>query len=213
MADNGVTTPFLTPASLADELIANRDGSTVRVAMPNVAAQLAATGAVADRIAQAEGLVTTGARIAATWSDLFAETGDFDGQGGEVLDADIGTHAAASVTGYDGSSVANAGRYAWNDAWARWVRIGGSGLATKADVTALDAEAIARAAGDAALAETLDKLTIFEAQSPMFTAEKFIHKTTAVETTGVNFSYAEIAVSEGQIIRLTAKISGDPAQI
>ena len=213
MADNGVTTPFLAPASLADELIANRDGSTVRVAMPNVAAQLAATGAVADRIAQAEGLVTTGARTAATWSDLLAETGDFDGQGGEVLDADVGTHDAASATGYDGSSVANAGRYAWNDAWARWVRIGDTGLAAKADVTALDAEAIARAAGDAALAAGLEKLTIFEVQSPTFTAEKFIHKTTAVETTSVNFSYAEIVVSEGQVVRLTAKISGDPAQI
>ncbi|WP_295450073.1 hypothetical protein [uncultured Pseudophaeobacter sp.] len=72
-----------------------------------------------------------------TWSDLLTAVGGGDGQGGEVLDSDGGTHLAASETGYDGASVDNSGRYSWNDAWGRWVRIGNTGLSGRLDVTEL----------------------------------------------------------------------------
>ena len=77
------------------------------------------------------------ARSVATWAVLETLTGAVEGEGAEVLDSDTGTHLAATATGYDGSSVNNAGRYSWNATWERWVRIGNTGLAGKLNASEL----------------------------------------------------------------------------
>lgn len=81
---------------------------------------------------------TIGLLLEATWDELSAQTGYDDGAGAEVLDADEGTHLQATATGYDGASVANAGRYRYSASWDRWVRLGETGLSTKADKDDLD---------------------------------------------------------------------------
>lgn len=55
----GVRTTNLTAESLADEVIVNRDGSTARQTITNLAAQIAGSGAVADALAAQNGRVTT----------------------------------------------------------------------------------------------------------------------------------------------------------
>ncbi|WP_226779498.1 sialate O-acetylesterase [Oceaniglobus trochenteri] len=151
MADAGVKSPDLPTTSALDDILGHRDGSTRIVGVGDLAQQMAADGPIAAALAQIEAQVTSGQVVRATWADLSGTTGAAEGAGGEVLEADTGTHPEASATGYDGASVANAGRYSWNAAWERWVRIGGSGIsAVAAD---LGAEATARAAGDSALAQ------------------------------------------------------------
>ncbi|PKR90862.1 hypothetical protein CXZ10_05800 [Pleomorphomonas diazotrophica] len=76
------------------------------------------------------------ARTLPHWTDLLNLTSTVDGQGAEVIDADTGTHLQATSTGYDGASVPNAGKYSLNLTWGRWVWIGPTGLAGKADVRA-----------------------------------------------------------------------------
>jgi hypothetical protein len=93
------------------------------------------------RITSLEATQTSNVINANTWDTLLGFSGTFDGQGGEVVDADTGTHLAASATGYDGSSVPNAGRYAWDATWGRWVRISGTGLSAKANSADLSAVA------------------------------------------------------------------------
>ena len=100
---NGVKATTLGSASLIDDIIGNRQGSTSRISTSNLAAQLAADGPLAD-------LITSSTVLAQTWSDLSGKTGAFDGQGGEVLDSDGGTHQQATGSGYDGASVNNAAR-------------------------------------------------------------------------------------------------------
>jgi len=90
------------------------------------------------RITALEGTQTTGTLVRPLWSELEVDVGVVDGSGAEVLDTDTGTHLAASATGYDGAVISNAGRYSWDDTWSRWVRIGNSGLAEKADQAFVD---------------------------------------------------------------------------
>ncbi|OWU77596.1 hypothetical protein [Marinibacterium profundimaris] len=122
-----------------------------------------------------EAQVTSDVVWAATWSDLLAITPEIDGAGGEVLDSDTGTHGAATATGYNGGQRLNAGRYSWNAAWGRWVRIGGTGLSAKADRTELEvkvdqaeleAEETARIAADAAKLDTAQYELRFQSIPP-----------------------------------------------
>lgn len=111
------------------------------------AAQAAAAQAAVEAAAAAQGAVAA-SRTAPSWAALLLLTGAVDGEGAEVLDADAGSHNQATVSGYDGALVANAGRYMWSAAWARWLRIADTGLSGKADASALSAETGARATGD-----------------------------------------------------------------
>ena len=100
-----------------------------------------AASVVAQGLAEAAATnAQASARTVATWAVLETLTGSVEGEGAEVLDSDTGTHLAATATGYDGSSVNNAGRYSWNATWERWVRIGATGLGGKASIASLDAE-------------------------------------------------------------------------
>lgn len=56
-----------------------------------------------------------------------------NGAGAEVIESDTGTHQDATANGYNGAVVPNAGRYIWSAAWARWTRVGASGLASVID--------------------------------------------------------------------------------
>ena len=107
------------PSSLVDTILGNRAGSTVRQAVTDLALQLAGTGILPSDVV-----------FAPTWPALLTLSGSRNGQGAEVMESDAGTHGAATASGYDGVAVANAGRYAWNSTWSRWVRIGSSGLAS-----------------------------------------------------------------------------------
>ncbi|EPX82108.1 SGNH/GDSL hydrolase family protein [Salipiger mucosus] len=129
---DGVRSTELDVLSSVDSLLGNKDGSTGRYSIENLAAYLAASGAVAQAISTVEGQVVSGLVSKATWTDLQGITPSVDGTGGEVLSSDAGTHSDATATGYDGSTVNNAGRYSWNDTWGRWVRIGDSGYGTVA---------------------------------------------------------------------------------
>ena len=132
MADAGVKTTDLTAASLLDEVMGNRDGTTVRAPVAALATQMLGAGPLAAELDTVRAMITSGMIGRDTWTALLATTSTIEGQGGEVLDADAGTHLQASATGYNGVSVANAGRYSWNQTWGRWVRIGATGLSSKA---------------------------------------------------------------------------------
>ncbi|MGB0440379.1 MAG: hypothetical protein ACPGFC_09795, partial [Paracoccaceae bacterium] len=123
---NGIRTPDLDPATLLDDVLGNRDGSTTRQSMANLSTQIAGSGAVADRFDELEAQITSGQIAVSDWTTLAAITPTQDGTGADVLDSDTGTHAQATATGYDGATVANGGRYSWNATWSRWVRIGNS---------------------------------------------------------------------------------------
>lgn len=103
---------------LLDTILGNRNGSTARQTIVNLALQLAGSG-----------LLPAEMIYPASWTALLTIAGTRNGQGAEVIESDTGTHLAATSTGYNGASVPNAGRYTWNSSWSRWVRIGSSGLA------------------------------------------------------------------------------------
>jgi len=72
----------------------------------------------------------TGAIVAfPTWAVAVSKTGAMDGAVMEVPPEDTGTHGQATSAGYDGTPVANAGRYQWVAAWNRWLRISSASLA------------------------------------------------------------------------------------
>ncbi|WP_425099127.1 phage head spike fiber domain-containing protein [Tropicibacter sp. S64] len=132
----GNQTILKSTTALCDYVLVHRDRALMQQAISDLAQQLVNTGPVAQAIGRVEGLVTAGNLSAETWAQLQTFTPADDGAGGEVLDSDTGTHLAASATGYDGASVANAGRYRWNATWSRWVRIGGTGIAGRLSASA-----------------------------------------------------------------------------
>lgn len=113
------TTNLQPLASLLDTVVGNRAGSTARQTIANLALQLAGSG-----LLPAEMIYPT------SWAALLTIAGTRNTQGAEVIESDTGSHLDATATGYNGASVPNAGRYTWNSAWSRWVRIGNSGLAS-----------------------------------------------------------------------------------
>lgn len=122
------------------EVIPGADSSGAPVAIPSSLFRSASEGDAADAsnearfssiesdISALENSQALNRIEVATWADLSAITGTIDGQGAEVLSGDSGSHSAATATGYDGASVSNSGRYSWNETWARWVRIGSTGI-------------------------------------------------------------------------------------
>ncbi|MEQ5870254.1 SGNH/GDSL hydrolase family protein [Sagittula sp. NFXS13] len=108
----------------ADTLTAIRDRSTGRISVASLALQMTGAGAIAEELTAIRGQVTSGLLAPPSWSALLSITGSEDAAGAEVPATDTGTHADASATGYDGSMVSNSGRFSWNEAWQRWVRIG-----------------------------------------------------------------------------------------
>ncbi|MBN7785128.1 hypothetical protein JYP51_09370 [Ponticoccus gilvus] len=134
--------------ALVEDMVGIGDGKVGRVAIDTLGTQLVAGGPVAAEFSQVRSEITSGLVFAATWNDLSALTATVDGAGAEVPDTDSGTHPAASATGYDGAAVENAGRYSWNNGWGRWVRIGGTGLAAKANTADLAQVAMSGAYGD-----------------------------------------------------------------
>lgn len=138
MADAGVkSTNLSNRVPLIDEIIGNRAGSTGLQAVSDLNTQLAATGAIASEFQSVRDDLVKGLITEANWAGLSVRTSTVDGAGAQVLDADTGTHPAATSTGYNGAGVPNGGRYKWNLAWARWVRIGDNYLAPATTAQAL----------------------------------------------------------------------------
>lgn len=124
---------------LAEEMIADTAAVAVRATAVESRSGVLETRStdLEVRAGVLEATQTSNQIVKSAWSDLLSVSGTLDGQGGEVLDSDTGLHSTASATGYDGASVANAGRYSWSDSWSRWVRIGGTGLTAKAEAVDL----------------------------------------------------------------------------
>lgn len=145
MPESGVRTTTLTTSPMTDSILGNRDGSSVQQLVPDLATQMLSSGplsaaldekadtSVTDALAAGQ---TNGLLTAATWSALLAIAPSVDATGAEVQDGDTGTHLAASGTGYNGASVANAGRYSWSQTWGRWVRLSDTGLSGKLTASA-----------------------------------------------------------------------------
>lgn len=112
---NGVKTGDFTRTALSDELVVNREGSTLVQRTSDLAAQLASSGAIASSIKAAE----AGIRSAKTWAELVAVAGTVALQKGEVSN-DAGTHTDPVV----GGTVANKGEYSWSTSPAGWKRTG-----------------------------------------------------------------------------------------
>lgn len=146
MSENGVRSTDVEMTGALDEVLGNKDGSTKRQSLGSFTAQLMADGPIKEGFERIDGQMTTNLRQTQSWAQLQALTADFDGVGGEVIDADAGTHLQATSTGYNGASVPNAGRYSWNAGWALWVRIGDTGLSSKADAADVAAKEDARRA-------------------------------------------------------------------
>lgn len=192
MSQAGVQTTNLGTTSVMDEIIGNRGGNTVRQTMTALGNQLVGDGPVADAITGIEDKITSGLVVAATWTDLVAYTPTVNGAGGEVLDTNSGTHAAATATGYDGATINNAGRYVWNLAWGRWVRTGDTGLSAKASKTYVDAQLLLKAA--AVHGHSADQITDGAAKVAMTTAERMsilnLNETVQPYLSRLNYEYS-----------------------
>ncbi|MGO4196537.1 SGNH/GDSL hydrolase family protein [Rhizobium sp. YAF28] len=121
------TTAQQPTSSLIDTLLGNRNGTTVQIEKDKLALQLAGSGFIPGEMVYAQ-----------TWLTLMSMAGARNGAGGEVIETDTGMHQDATANGYNGAVVPNAGRYIYSSAWARWVRIGSSGLASV--IAALDSK-------------------------------------------------------------------------
>ena len=97
--DVGIESVDLPEATGADEVLANRDGTLVRVPAYALRAQLA---------------IGTG-RVFRTWAELAVQTGSIAGQRAEVY-GDAGTHMDAFGAG----AVQNTGLYGWSTAPEGW---------------------------------------------------------------------------------------------
>lgn len=175
MANNGVRSTEQPKGALVDEVLGNRDGSTVRQGVSDLSNQLAQTGGIAARFTELDGATGYPALVAATWAALATLSGTVGGQRAEVDTSDSGTHLDGTGTGYDGATVPNAGIYAWEANWSRWVRVGNSPLASK--VAYSDGVSVDAAAADL-LAVEYDAngviLRAWDADANMFVARKVV---------------------------------------
>jgi hypothetical protein len=130
----GVKTKELSPSTSVDDLLGNNGQGTVRIPVDVLAALLVADGPLSAAMSQLRDQITSGLIVRSNWAGLMALSSTVDGAGAEVLITDTGTHNQATATGYDGASVANAGRYSLNLTWNRWVRISDTSMASKADL-------------------------------------------------------------------------------
>ena len=137
MAGNGVKSTEVDQVSTVDDLLGNKDGSSGRIVIDNLANQLVGSGPLAARFNDVESQILSGLIPAASWAGLLTLSPSVDEQGAEVPDSDGGTHAQATATGYDGATVPNAGRFRWNLSWGRWVWVTGTGLSAKANTADL----------------------------------------------------------------------------
>jgi hypothetical protein len=161
MADAGVKSTHLTNrVPLIDEIIGNRAGSTALQPVSDLNSQLAFTGAIASEFQSVRDDMVKGLLTEAAWTGLSARTSTTDGAGGQVLDGDTGTHPAATSTGYNGAAVSNAGRYRYNLAWGRWVRIGDNYL-----TPATSDQALAGAAADKTMTPATTKVVLDDRMS------------------------------------------------
>ncbi|MCF7778088.1 hypothetical protein GLP59_10595 [Sulfitobacter sp. M220] len=142
MSENGIKTTVIPKENLLDEIIGNKEQTTVSVPFRSLASQLVGTGAVSDALRQVtdeigavDARVVSGLITKATWAELTSLAPTEDGAGGEVLDSDEGSHTDPIV----GGTVKNAGRYSYILGDAGWLRVGDSGLARKADRVEVEA--------------------------------------------------------------------------
>ncbi|MBV1864484.1 MAG: hypothetical protein KUG74_08585, partial [Rhodobacteraceae bacterium] len=127
MAENGVRSADLPQAAVVDEVIGNRDSSTINIKVDNLAQQMLGSGPIATEMAVLSSQITSGRVSQPTWATLVLITPPDDGTGGEVLESDEGSHTDPVTT----LVVNNSGTYAWRAATPGWERIGDIGLAGK----------------------------------------------------------------------------------
>lgn len=130
MPDNGVRTIDLAPLATADDLLAHQDGTLGVLPVPALSTRLAASGAVADRLADLDRATSYVSILRPTWAALAELAPAGIGQQAEVIASDTGSHTDPQTS----ETVANAGRYsAFGTGAGQWTWVEASGF------TALDA--------------------------------------------------------------------------
>lgn len=164
MAENGVQTPFLAAASSADELLGNKDGSTVRVPYANLAAQIRASyGPSYETQAElAADLDWPAGTLGLVWNDTTALNGNYAKSGAS------GT-GSWTRTGVSAQAIAVAKTEAWAEANEDVeVETGQYSAKHHAIKASASASSAANDAADAALSRSQAELAAQAAGAPMF---------------------------------------------
>ncbi|WP_421579136.1 SGNH/GDSL hydrolase family protein [Shinella sp. M31] len=120
MADAGVRTTNFDPIQLADELLANRDGSTGAIPVASLAIQMAGTGAIADALDDLSVRVDAAAvNSRPVYSMQLATTGNVVLSGEQVIDGQL--TAASDVVVKDQADQRQNG--AWRTGAGAWARL------------------------------------------------------------------------------------------
>ena len=132
MPDNGVRTIDLTQLTTAEDLLGHDGGTLGVVPRETLALLLAASGAVADRLAELDRATSYASVLRPTWTALAALAPEAVGQQAEVSPEDTGSHTDPQ----SGEPVANAGRYtAFGTGAGQWAWVDGGGLGAKLSIT------------------------------------------------------------------------------
>ena len=140
MPDNGERTTDTDILPAVDTLLGHNAGTLGQVPRDTLAIQLAATGALADRITAVETATSYASLLRPSWAALAELAPSGIGQRAEVADSDTGSHTDPQSS----ETVDNAGQYtAFGTGVGDWTWVQPTGLAGKAD-----ADAVVTLAGD-----------------------------------------------------------------
>ena len=130
MPDAGARTTDIDTLPAVDDLLGHRDGTVGRVLTDTLAIQLAATGALADRMTTLESATSYASLLRPSWAALAELTPSGIGQRAEVADSDTGSHTDPQSS----ETVDNAGQYtAFGTGVGDWTWVQPTGLSGKAD--------------------------------------------------------------------------------
>ncbi|MGR3479352.1 SGNH/GDSL hydrolase family protein [Salipiger marinus] len=133
MPDNGARTIDLTQLASAEDLLGHYGGSLGLVPLETLALLLAASGALADRLAELDRAASYASILRPTWTALAALAPTAIGQQAEVSPEDTGSHTDPQTS----ETVANAGRYtAFGTSAGQWTWVDGGGLGSKLSISA-----------------------------------------------------------------------------
>ena len=132
MPDNGVRTIDLTSLASAEDLLVHQGGTLGVLSRETLALLLAASGALADRLAELDRAASYASILRPTWTALAALAPTAIGQQAEVSPEDSGSHTDPQTS----ETVNNAGRYtAFGTSAGQWTWVDGGGLGSKLSIS------------------------------------------------------------------------------
>ncbi|MCD1621047.1 sialate O-acetylesterase [Salipiger manganoxidans] len=133
MPDNGERTTDTDILPAVDTLLGHNAGTLGQVPRETLALLLAASGAVADRLAELDRATSYASVLRPSWAALAALAPEAIGQQAEVSPEDTGSHTDPQTSG----TVDNAGRYtAFGTEAGQWTWVDGGGLGSKLSISA-----------------------------------------------------------------------------